>query len=79
MGASEIIEKVGGQAAVAAITDSEPNTVVYWVRRGRIPTKHFPAILRLAQEVCAHDVTHEALLAQWVSPAPKQGVAQAVS
>ena len=49
MDASTIIKTLGGRAKVAEATKSDPNTVLYWERRGRIPSRHWPALISVAE------------------------------
>lgn len=48
MDAREIIEKFGGQSALAALIDKGQSTVSYWAKTGSIPAKWQPRLLLLA-------------------------------
>lgn len=44
----EIIERFGGQSALARLIGKGPSTVQYWAKTGRIPSKWQPKLLELA-------------------------------
>ena len=48
--AKKIIEKFGGQSALAALIGKRQSTVQHWAKVGLIPAKWQPELLRLAQE-----------------------------
>jgi hypothetical protein len=48
--AKQIIEKFGGQSALAELIGRGQSTVQYWAKSGMIPAKWQPILLRLAQE-----------------------------
>jgi hypothetical protein len=48
MHAKEIIEKFGGQSALAALIDKGQSTVAYWAKTGVIPARWQPKLLMLA-------------------------------
>jgi hypothetical protein len=48
MHAREIIEKFGGQSALAELIGKGQSTVAYWAKTGAIPTKWQPKLLMLA-------------------------------
>lgn len=45
---TEIIERFGGQSALARLIGKGPSTVQYWAKTGRIPAKWQPTLLELA-------------------------------
>lgn len=45
---AEIIERFGGQSALARMIDKGPSTVQYWAKSGRIPAKWQPTLLEIA-------------------------------
>jgi hypothetical protein len=48
MGAKRVIQKFGGQSALAALIGKGPSTVAYWAKTGQIPAKWQPTLLELA-------------------------------
>ena len=48
--AKKVIEKFGGQSALAALLGKRQSTVQHWAKVGRIPAKWQPELLRLAQD-----------------------------
>src|SRR5437762_2085684 len=46
---AEIIERFGGQSALARLIGKGPSTVQYWAKTGRIPAKWQTTLLELAQ------------------------------
>ncbi len=50
MAATNVIEKFGGQSALARLLGKGPSTVRYWAHAGTIPAKWHPVLLRLAEE-----------------------------
>jgi hypothetical protein len=48
--AQQVIEKFGGQSALARLLGKSPSTVQYWARTGTIPAKWQGQILALARE-----------------------------
>lgn len=48
--ASLVIEKFGGQSALARLIGKNPSTVQHWAKTGQIPAKWYGEILRLARE-----------------------------
>lgn len=50
MAASDVISKFGGQSALARLIGKSQGTVQYWSKRGTIPSKWHPELLRLAAE-----------------------------
>ena len=61
MDARTILEKLGGPPTVAAATGRPRNSVTYWGRRNCIPSRHWPALLKLAVDRGQSDVTLESL------------------
>lgn len=62
MNAEQIIAELGGRAAVADALGRPVNTVVYWERRGRIPSRYWPKIVDLASGRDQCGVTAETLI-----------------
>lgn len=50
MDASSVIQKFGGQSALARLIGKRPSTVQHWAAQGTIPTKWQPELLRIARE-----------------------------
>jgi hypothetical protein len=50
MDARDIVDKFGGQSALAALVGRRQSTVAYWVKTGMIPAKWQSHLLGLAQE-----------------------------
>ena len=50
MPAKNIIEKFGGQTALATLIGKKQSTVAYWAKVGLVPAKWHPELLRLAAE-----------------------------
>jgi hypothetical protein len=50
MSISAIIQKFGGQTALAGLIGKKQSTVAYWVKVGTVPAKWHPELLRLAAE-----------------------------
>jgi hypothetical protein len=48
--AQSVIEKFGGQSALASLIGKRPGTVQYWAKAGTIPSKWHRPLLELAQE-----------------------------
>jgi hypothetical protein len=48
--ATEVIDKFGGQSALARLIDKRPSTVQHWAKQGTIPVKWHAPLLRLAAE-----------------------------
>lgn len=48
--AHRVIEKFGGQSALARLLGKSPSTVQYWAKTGKIPAKWQEKLLTLAQE-----------------------------
>src|ERR1035437_7617855 len=46
----EIIDRFGGQSALALLIEKKPSAVAYWIKAGHIPTKWHPVLLELAAE-----------------------------
>ena len=59
---SEIINSLGGNAAVALRLDVGPSTVSEMKRRNAIPVKYWPRIIAMASEKAVDDVTSETLM-----------------
>jgi len=49
MDAKQIIERFGGQSALAKMIGKGQSTVAYWAKAGTIPPKWYPVLLQLAQ------------------------------
>jgi DNA-binding transcriptional regulator YdaS (Cro superfamily) len=47
----ELIDRFGGNAALAALMGIGPSTVSEWRRTGRIHFRHWPAIVALAEQL----------------------------
>ena len=47
---SSIIDKFGGQSALASLIGKRQSTVQYWVKKGHIPVKWHQTLLELANE-----------------------------
>lgn len=50
MHARDIIEKFGGQSALARLLSKPQSTVSYWAKTGKIPNRWWNPLMRLAQE-----------------------------
>lgn len=61
MDARDIIETLGGRDAVAEATGADPNTVLYWMRRQRIPVERWDALLQVAGTIPGCPVTLDVL------------------
>ena len=48
--ARKIVERFGGQSALARLLGKGPSTVQHWAKTGTIPAKWQPELLRIAQE-----------------------------
>ena len=48
--AKQVIEKFGGQSALAKLLGKRQGTVQYWARTGMIPSKRQPELLKLAKK-----------------------------
>lgn len=63
MDAREIIEKFGGQSALAALIDKGQSTVAYWAKTGVIPARWQPRLMILAMQhgipLTAQDLVNE--------------------
>jgi len=46
----QVVEKFGGQSALARLLDKRPSVVQYWIDSGRIPVKWHQPLLKLATE-----------------------------
>jgi hypothetical protein len=79
MDIANIITALGGRAPVASETGTESNTVVYWERRGRIPPRHWSAIIKMAANAGREDISLETLSEIWSAPRPTTSRAQAPS
>lgn len=50
MEATAVIERFGGQSALARLIEKNPSTVQHWAKTGQIPAKWHGQILRIARE-----------------------------
>lgn len=50
MDAKEVVEKFGGQTALAALIGKGQSTIAYWVKTGSIPARWHPKLLLIAKE-----------------------------
>ncbi len=50
MGPREIIDRFGGQSALARLIGKKPSAVAYWIKAGSIPAKWHPTLLQLAAQ-----------------------------
>jgi len=57
-----LIDALGGRAVVGFAADVHANTVTYWVRRGRIPVEHWPALIKLAESRKVNGVDSDLML-----------------
>lgn len=48
--AEVIVQKFGGQSALAKLLETRQSTVQYWTKKGRIPAKWQPILLKLAND-----------------------------
>lgn len=53
MNVREIVEKLGGEAQVAALLEVHQTTVQYWIRVNRIPIWHWRTLEKEAHRVGA--------------------------
>jgi hypothetical protein len=65
---AEIIDRFGGQSALARLIGKGPSTVQYWAKAGRIPAKWQPKLLELAESEGISLEPHE--LGPTIPPAP---------
>lgn len=50
MDAKDVVEKFGGQTALAALIGKGQSTIAYWVKTGSIPARWYPKLLLIAKE-----------------------------
>jgi len=70
MEAKAIVEKFGGQSALARMIGKRQTTVAYWVKSGIIPAKWQGALLALA-EMHKIELSASDFVSQYISPAIK--------
>jgi len=58
----DVIDRLGGDRAVAAATGLAQNSVCYWRVRGSIPIQYGDDLLRLARELGESGITLELLV-----------------
>lgn len=64
----DVIEAIGGTAAVAALLGIGKSTVSSWRARGSIPAEHWKAIVDRADEIECASVSLEALACMHAKP-----------
>lgn len=70
MSTHKIIENLGGRDFVASKTGVATNTVAHWVRRGKIPSRLWPDIIKLARSKKLKGVTMSSLQEMSAKRAP---------